>query len=189
MLGGSKSSIRALDDYDDDFVHLDADPEYEFRMRNRRLGDDALTTALSAFYAKLIVVLGIAFPVTDILGAKTPNVFYQGFYLYLYIVSVTFVGFMYVTRTRSRKAYSAKTGRTNGTRDFVLRTHWKICNFFHFFFFFFCVFDQKLAVENRETNRRMQSQCLEVSICVLVLLHLELGVWSILDWNLVNILN
>lgn len=115
MLGGSKTSIRAHDDFDDDFVHLEADPEYEFRMRNRRLGDDALTTALSAFYAKLIVVLGIAFPVTDILGAKAPNVFYQGFYLYLYIVSVIFVAIMYATRLRSRKKYSAKCTRTKGT--------------------------------------------------------------------------
>lgn len=113
MLGGSKSSIRAHDDFDDDFVHLEADPDYEFRMRNRRLGDDALTTALSAFYAKLVVVLGIAFPITDILGAKTPNVFYQGFYLYLYIVSVTFVAFMYMTRTMSRNKM-AKSGRAKG---------------------------------------------------------------------------
>lgn len=111
MLSGSKTSIRAHDDSDDDFVHLEADPEYEFRMRNRRLGDDALTTALSAFYAKLVVVLGIAFPVTDILGAKAPNVFYQGFYLYLYIVSVTFVAFMYATRLRSRKKHSSKAAR------------------------------------------------------------------------------
>lgn len=106
--------MQALDGIDDDFVHLEADPEYDFRMTNRRLGDDALTTALSAFYAKLVVVLGIAFPVTDILGAKAPNVFYQGFYLYLYIVSVIFVAFMYMTRMRSRKANSTKAARTKG---------------------------------------------------------------------------
>lgn len=115
MLCGSKTSIRAIDDSDDDsFVRLEPDPEYELRMQNRRLGDDALTTALSAFYAKLVVVLGIAFPVTDILGAKTPNVFYQGFYLYLYIVSVTFVAFMYVSRMRTRKAHSANAARAKG---------------------------------------------------------------------------
>lgn len=113
--------MQALDGIDDDFVHLEADPEYDFRITNRRLGDDALTTALSAFYAKLIVVLGIAFPVTDILGAKAPNVFYQGFYLYLYIVSVLFVGFMYMTRVRSKKANSAKTARTKGI--FFRSTH------------------------------------------------------------------
>lgn len=112
ILSGSKNSIRA-DDLDDDFVHLEADPEYEFRMRNRRLGDDALTSALSAFYAKLIVVLGIAFPVTDILAVKAPNAFYQGFYLYLYIGSVLFVAFMYIAHIRSRKMHSTSIANGN----------------------------------------------------------------------------
>lgn len=119
MLGGSKTSLRGLDGAEDDFVHLEADPEYEFRMKNRQVGDDALTTALSAFYAKLIVVLGIAFPITDIVGAKAPNVFYQGFYLYLYMVSVTFVAFMYLTRLRSRKFRTARCTRTKGMSECV----------------------------------------------------------------------
>lgn len=138
MLGGSKTSIQGLNNFDDDFVHLEADPEYEFRIQNRRVGDDALTTVLSAFYAKLIVVLGIAFPVTDILGAKAPNVFYQGFYLYLYMVSVTFVAFMYVTRMRSRKGLTTECGRTKGM--FVCCSILRI--YFHF------LSHQKLAVEN-----------------------------------------
>lgn len=114
MLGGSKSSIRAMDEFDDDFVRMEADPEYEFRMQNRRRGDDALTTALSAFYAKLIVVLGIAFPITDILGTKAPSSFYQGFYLYLYIVSVAFVAFMHMTRLRSQNGNENNSTRAKG---------------------------------------------------------------------------
>lgn len=158
MLGGSKSSIRALDGFEDDFVHLEADPEYEFRTRNRRLGDDALTTALSAFYAKLIVVLGIAFPVTDILGAKAPNVFYQVFYLYLYTVSVTFVTFMYVTRMRSRKARSANGARKTG----MSVTYLLSLNFFDSISF---TFNQNCAVENKKPRRRKRTRSLVVSIC------------------------
>lgn len=105
LLSGSKTSIRP-EDNEDDFVHLEPDPEFEQRLQNRRIGNDALTTALSAFYAKLLVVLGIAFPVTDILATKSPSGFYQGFYLYLYIGSVLFVAFMYVAHIRSRQMYA-----------------------------------------------------------------------------------
>lgn len=78
--------------------------ELEFRKKNRQIGDDQIATALSAFYAKLIVVLGIAFPVTDVIGVKAPIAFYQGFYLYLYIISVSFVAFMYFARLRCKRA-------------------------------------------------------------------------------------
>lgn len=109
----SRNSLR-LDISEADFVHLEADPEYEFRQKNRQRGDSAVATALSAFYAKLIVVLGIAFPVTDVIGTKAPYAFYQGFYLYLYIVSVSFVAIMYVARMREKKT---ERGRKHGEKD------------------------------------------------------------------------
>lgn len=109
MLSGSKNSLQANDDSpnDDGFVHIKADREFDFRFRNRRLGDDALTTALSAFYAKVLVVLGIAFPVTEILSKKAGATLYQVFYLYLYGVSVIFVAYMYYTYLRARALLSA----------------------------------------------------------------------------------
>lgn len=61
---------------------------------------------MSALYAKLLVVLGIAFPVTDILSNDAPPSFYQGFYLYLYLVSFLFVGFMVVSNWRQRAEFS-----------------------------------------------------------------------------------
>lgn len=70
------------------------------------LNRDAISTALSALYAKLIVVLGIALPVTDILSVRGPASFYQGFYLYLYLVSVAFVAYMYVAHVRSRTLFT-----------------------------------------------------------------------------------
>lgn len=57
---------------------------------------------MSALYAKLIIVLGLALPVTNILSYKGSASFYQGFYLYLYTVSVLFVAFVYLTYLRSR---------------------------------------------------------------------------------------
>lgn len=97
----SKGSLRS-----DDGPNKEPDPDYEFRMRNRRAGDDALSTTLSAFYAKFLVVLGVAFPVTDILSQKAPASFYQGFYLYLYIVSVAFVIYIYAGHLRTRALFS-----------------------------------------------------------------------------------
>lgn len=97
---------------EDGFVRLKLDRELECRAKNRQLSDNAITSALSAFYAKVIVVLGIAFPVTDVLAVKAPNSFYQGFYLFLYLGSIAFVLFMYVDHLRTKRIYatSKKSG-------------------------------------------------------------------------------
>lgn len=107
-----RKSRECIDEPDEDgFVHLQADREHEFRKKNRQQGNDALTSTLSAFYAKLMVVLGIAFPITDVLSAKAPNKFYQGFYLYLYVGSIVFVAFMYVDHLRSRRRFAANQSK------------------------------------------------------------------------------
>lgn len=101
----SKSSLNK-DEGSGSTRKRDKEREHEFRMKNRRNGDAALIDALSAFYAKLLVVLGVAFPVTDILSWRAPTSFYQGFYLYLYLGSVGFVAFMYVAHLRTRALFS-----------------------------------------------------------------------------------
>uniref|UniRef100_A0A182N028 Otopetrin n=1 Tax=Anopheles dirus TaxID=7168 RepID=A0A182N028_9DIPT len=94
----------------------------ESRRKNRRFGDDALSTALSALYAKIIVILGIALPVTEILSSQIPANVYQGFYLFLYTVSIAFVIFVYASTMRRRavltliKSYHEKTNSGAGPR-------------------------------------------------------------------------
>ncbi|XP_028037627.1 proton channel OtopLc-like [Bombyx mandarina] len=66
------------------------------------LGHEALSKALSALYAKLLVVLGLAFPVTEVIAKGVPDGYYQGFYLYLYSVSVLFVVFQYANIMRQK---------------------------------------------------------------------------------------
>lgn len=61
---------------------------------------------LSALYAKFIFILGIAFPITDILALRAPPSFYQGFYLFLYLTSVAFVVFVYSTHLKNRAVFS-----------------------------------------------------------------------------------
>lgn len=67
---------------------------------------DSLATIISALYAKILVVLGIAFPVTEIISKDVLPFFYQGFYLYLYLGSIAFVGYMYTGLVRNKALYS-----------------------------------------------------------------------------------
>jgi hypothetical protein len=82
------------------------EPAIESRRKNRRIGNDALSTALSALYAKVIVIMGIAFPVTEILSSRLPPNFYKGFYVYLYTISIIFIIFIYVSHYRTKAVYS-----------------------------------------------------------------------------------
>lgn len=63
---------------------------------------DALSTALSALYAKIVVILGIALPITEILSNRISAEVYQGFYVYLYFVSIVFVVFIYGSQLKKR---------------------------------------------------------------------------------------
>ncbi|KAG5875105.1 hypothetical protein JTB14_020238 [Gonioctena quinquepunctata] len=70
--------------------------EMKKRRMNQKVGNDALCKILSAFYGKLLVVLGMAFPITEIISIEVHPFFYQGYYLYLYIGSISFVAYLYV---------------------------------------------------------------------------------------------
>lgn len=67
---------------------------------------DALSAALSALYAKVVVILGIAMPVTEVLTHRIPSMVYQGFYVYLYLTSIVFIVFLYITQLRTRAVAS-----------------------------------------------------------------------------------
>ncbi|KAJ8952056.1 hypothetical protein NQ318_010966 [Aromia moschata] len=65
---------------------------------------DSLTIILSALYAKLLVVLGMAFPITEIISNEVQPFFYQGYYLYLYLGSIAFVAYMYASLVREKSS-------------------------------------------------------------------------------------
>lgn len=67
---------------------------------------DALSSALSALYAKILVILGIALPVTEVLTSRIPSVVYQSFYVFLYTISILFVVFVYSAHMRTRAVFS-----------------------------------------------------------------------------------
>ncbi|XP_055625237.1 proton channel OtopLc isoform X2 [Toxorhynchites rutilus septentrionalis] len=72
------------------------EPVYYQQQREIKPGE-ALATTLSALYGKLLVVMGIAFPMAEVISTYIPPSFYEGFYLYLYIGSMVFLLFMYTT--------------------------------------------------------------------------------------------
>ncbi|VVC38319.1 Otopetrin [Cinara cedri] len=61
----------------------------------RKMGAQALATTLSALYGKLLVVMGIAFPMSEVISTHIPHSFYEGYYLYLYFGSMAFLFYMY----------------------------------------------------------------------------------------------
>lgn len=64
---------------------------------------DALATTLSALYGKLLVVMGIAFPMAEVISTYIPPSFYEAFYLYLYFGSMIFLLYMYAMLLRDDK--------------------------------------------------------------------------------------
>lgn len=76
------------------------------KLKNRRMGDDAITTGLSALYCKFLVILGVAMPITEIISEKIPTVVYQSFYVYMYGGSILFVVFVYTMTFKNRALFN-----------------------------------------------------------------------------------
>ncbi|XP_045480105.1 proton channel OtopLc-like isoform X2 [Harmonia axyridis] len=84
----------------------------------RQLGTDALTTTLSALYGKLLVVMGTAFPMAEVISTYVPPSFYEAYYIYLYCGSMLFLFYMscvILREKRKRKEEEMKEKET--TKD------------------------------------------------------------------------
>ncbi|SPP82210.1 blast:Otopetrin-2 [Drosophila guanche] len=77
------------------------------KEKNRRTGNDAISSALSATYCKLLVLLGVCLPITEVISEQIPTYVYQGFYVYLYVGSILFVIFLYISAFRNRSLFNA----------------------------------------------------------------------------------
>lgn len=67
----------------------------------------------------MLVILGIALPVTEILSNRIPAEYYQGFYVYNYTLSIAFVVFVYVQQLRQKAVQSIiKTYRKSESNCF-----------------------------------------------------------------------
>ncbi|XP_058804404.1 proton channel OtopLc-like [Phymastichus coffea] len=86
--------------------YLELDVGAERNLKNA--GCDAFATTLSALYGKLLVVMGIAFPMAEVISTYIPPSFYEGFYLYLYFGSMLFLFIMYLTMCGDSKPKQKK---------------------------------------------------------------------------------
>uniref|UniRef100_A0A182IW95 Uncharacterized protein n=1 Tax=Anopheles atroparvus TaxID=41427 RepID=A0A182IW95_ANOAO len=101
------------------------EPMYYPAPREVKPGE-ALATTLSALYGKLLVVMGIAFPMAEVISTYIPPSFYEGFYLYLYIGSMVFLLFMYTTllwgKPKTPTTSPVKKQNLPGTKKVLRRT-------------------------------------------------------------------
>ncbi|KAI1289438.1 Proton channel OTOP1 [Halotydeus destructor] len=65
---------------------------------------DSLTFVLSALYAKLLIIIGLCFPMAEVISHRIPIGWYEGFYLYLYLGSIFFLAFVYLSRLASKSS-------------------------------------------------------------------------------------
>lgn len=82
-----------------------------FSFNFRFCCSDALATTLSALYGKLLVVMGIAFPMAEVISTYIPPSFYEAFYLYLYFGSMIFLVYMYAMLFRDSKTKPSESKR------------------------------------------------------------------------------
>ncbi|XP_046458899.1 proton channel OtopLc-like isoform X2 [Daphnia pulex] len=72
--------------------------------RRKKREDNALLTVISALYANLLVVMGLAFPMTEVISNHVPSFSYLGFYLYLYFGSIAYFFFVFFNMLKNRAA-------------------------------------------------------------------------------------
>ncbi|ODM93811.1 Otopetrin-2 [Orchesella cincta] len=71
-------------------------------------GNHSFGLVLSALYAKLLIVMGIAFPLSEVMSTYIPAAYYDGFYLYLYFGSILFMIWVFGYIVRERATISAR---------------------------------------------------------------------------------
>ncbi|XP_008558208.1 proton channel OtopLc [Microplitis demolitor] len=79
-----------------------------------------LISTVSTLYAKLLIVVGVTVPVTASVSHRVPAALDQGFYLYLYLVSVGFVITMYTILLRDKAVKKMLTQNRKDGMAFVL---------------------------------------------------------------------
>lgn len=110
-------------------IHLYGDTKYselalKARQKNRKNANDTLSTAISALYAKFVIILGLSLPLTELLSRRLSSEFYQLFYLFLYTVGCVFIAFVYLSRIRMKSRGMMVGGIlkiTDGFGSFYLR--------------------------------------------------------------------
>lgn len=88
---------------------------------------DGMSFVLSALYAKLLVIIGLCFPMAEVISRRIPIGWYEGFYLYLYMGSILYLSITYALRVagkkRERKLSNYNRNNNNSSSRSVTRRH------------------------------------------------------------------
>ncbi|XP_043224091.1 proton channel OtopLc-like isoform X2 [Amphibalanus amphitrite] len=71
---------------------------------------ESLMLVLSALYCKLLVVIGLAFPLSEVISPEIPPFYYNAFYIFLYSVSILFLLYVYMFLMRDLSGSSSSPG-------------------------------------------------------------------------------
>ena len=63
---------------------------------------DSLQTAVTALYAKLLIILGLALPLSEVISASIDPEYFQLFYVYLFTGSLLYLLFVYIDLLQER---------------------------------------------------------------------------------------
>ena len=63
---------------------------------------DALQSIVTALYCKILVILGLALPLAEVISVNVPQGYYQLFYVYLFLGSLLFLFGIHVDIFRTR---------------------------------------------------------------------------------------
>ena len=82
-----------------------------------------MQSIISALYCKILVILGLAFPLAEVMAADIPRGFYQLFYVYLFLGSLLFLTYTYVDlmKTRALAAVSKSRKSKRGEHSWLGR--------------------------------------------------------------------
>ena len=82
---------------------------------------DPLQAAVSALYAKLLVILGLALPLAEVLSDRIQPDHFHLFYVYLFLVSTLYLLFVYMdlVQTRTRHLLAARQSEEQGVPHLI----------------------------------------------------------------------
>ena len=67
---------------------------------------------VSALYCKVLIILGLAFPMAEVISNNVPRGFYQLFYVYLFMGSLAFLLFISIDLLRTKAKTAVKKRRS-----------------------------------------------------------------------------
>ena len=82
---------------------------------------DSLQAAVSALYAKLLIILGLALPLTEVLSDRIQPDHFHLFYVYLFLVSTLYLLFVYMdlVQIRTRHLLAARESEDQGVPHLI----------------------------------------------------------------------